>query len=240
MNLLLNSLLVSLSFSALTIAQDCKAIVNIKTNQKNAELFLNDTLKFLGGDFILELEPGTYSLELVENSKKWNAQILKDSLDIDNCDTVNITYHFKPQLLLNSTPQNVYVYKSDSLSGFTPILLEDDFQKLHLKKPAYSDLTLTRNELNSGSKPELIFIGEYKTESFYESTLLKILAGTLIALGATTAYYKLEADQAFEEYQITGDPALQQQTEKYDLISGVTFVAMQINFGLILYLFLTD
>lgn len=222
------------------IGQNCKAMVSIKTNEKNTELFLNDTLKLHGSYIKLELEPGIYSLTLAENSKKWNAQIIKDSLKIEFCDTIAVTYQFKQQLMLDTDPQNVYVYKSDSLLGFTPLLLQDDYQNLLLKKPNYSELTLTRNDLNSGNKPELKFIGDYKTESFYESTLSKILAGTLIALGATTAYYKLEADQAFEEYQITGDPALQEQTDKYDLISGVTFVAMQINFGLILYFFLTD
>ena len=44
----------------------------------------------------------------------------------------------------------------------------------------------------------------------------------------------------FDEYQIVGDPALLDQTDKYDLISGITFTALQINFGLIIYLFLTD
>jgi len=70
--------------------------------------------------------------------------------------------------------------------------------------------------------------------------LFKVLLGTAIALGATTAYYKLEADKNFDEYQVTGDPAALEQTDKYDLISGITFVAMQIDFGLILYLFLSD
>lgn len=67
-----------------------------------------------------------------------------------------------------------------------------------------------------------------------------MLQGTAIALGVTTAYYKLEADKSFDEYQLTGDPAALEQTEKYDLISGITFVAMQIDFGFILYLFLSD
>ncbi len=239
-NLLINSLLISLSIASLVFGQDCKSIVTINTNDSDAELFFNDTLKLNGSNFIIELKPGTYSFALVGNSKIWNTEIIKDSLNIKDCDSVTISYRFNPQLLLDSDPQNVYVYESDSLLGFTPLFMEDNFQDLLLKKPSYSDLTITRNELADGIKPELKFIGDYKTESFYGSTLSKILAGTLIALGATTAYFKLEADKTFEEYQITGDPALQEQTEKYDVISGVSFVAMQINFGLILYLFLTD
>jgi hypothetical protein len=132
------------------------------------------------------------------------------------------------------------VRQSDSLIGFTPLLVEENFQTLLLQKPGYEDKIISQKEIASGIKPEMKFIGQIKGESFYESTLFKLLVGTAIALGATTAYYKLEADKNFDEYQITGDPALLDQTDKYDLISAVTFVALQIDFGLILYLFLTD
>jgi hypothetical protein len=62
----------------------------------------------------------------------------------------------------------------------------------------------------------------------------------MVALGVTTAYLKLEADDKFAEYKITGDPALLEQTNKLDTLSAVTFVALQINFGAIIYLFLVD
>jgi hypothetical protein len=214
--------------------------VVISTNSENAELFLNDSLKQVGRDFQLELEPGHHIITLSSNSRVWDSELIIDTLEIPDCSSISFTYTFKPRLFVDSNPQNTYVIQSDSLEGFTPLWLEDDFQSLLLKKPDYSEVTLSRNELVSGIKPELQFIGENKSESFYESALFKILTGTLIALGATTAYYKLEADKTFDEYQFTGDPALQEQTEKYDVISGVTFVAMQINFGLILYLFLAD
>ena len=42
------------------------------------------------------------------------------------------------------------------------------------------------------------------------------MLGTAIALGATTAYYKLEADDLYEEYKITGDPGLVDNIEHYD------------------------
>jgi hypothetical protein len=132
------------------------------------------------------------------------------------------------------------VKELDSLIGFTPLLLENNFQNLLLQKPDYADHIITQQDIASGVKPELEFIGQLKGENFYESTLFKVLIGTAIALGATTAYYKLEADKSFDDYQITGDSASLDQTEKYDLISGITFVALQIDFGLILYLFLTD
>ena len=89
-------------------------------------------------------------------------------------------------------------------------------------------------------KITLEYIGEEKGESFFEGTLFKVLVGSSVLLGASAAYFKLEADKKFDEYLITGDKKLLDQTNRFDVISGATFIAMQINFGFILYLFLTD
>lgn len=227
-------------FSAAASGQDCKAKITIRTDVENANLFINDSLEGEGNTFNLLLEPGTYKISIVEDFKKWNANKLEDTLRIDNCNDLTFNYNLANKILLDSNPQNVYVRESDSLIGFTPLLLEENFKTLSLQKPGYADEIISNQEVSAGVKPELEFIGQVKGESFYESTLFKVLLGTAIALGATTAYYKLEADKSFDEYQLTGDPAALEQTDKYDLISGITFVAMQIDFGFILYLFLTD
>ena len=77
-------------------------------------------------------------------------------------------------------------------------------------------------------------------KSFYEKGLFKYLIGGLVVLGGTTAYFKLEADKKFEEYQLTGSNNLLDETRRYDLISGITFGALQINFGILLYYFLSE
>jgi hypothetical protein len=222
------------------LAQDCKSNVLIQTDIQNAKLFIDDSLESEGNEFVLELKPGNYSISIVEDIKKWNSRRINDTLKIKDCSDLKLKYELKNKIILDSYPQNVYVISEDSLIGFTPILLEEGFQTLLLKKPDYSDKIISEQEITAGVKPEMQFIGQVKGESFYESTLFKVLIGTAIALGATTAYYKLEADKTFDEYQVTGDPALLEQTDKYDIISAVTFVALQIDFGMILYLFLTD
>jgi hypothetical protein len=240
MNLFIKIFLMSSIFSSILSAQDCKAKIFIQTDIESAKLYVNNNFESEGKSFELELAPGVYIINFVEDFKKWNARFFEDTLSIKDCSNVNLNYNLNNKLLLDSHPQNVYVRESDSLIGFTPLLVEENFQTLLLQKPGYEDKIISQQEIASGIKPEMNFIGQIKGESFYESTLFKLLVGTAIALGATTAYYKLEADKNFDEYQITGDPALLDQTDKYDLISAVTFVALQIDFGLILYLFLTD
>jgi hypothetical protein len=240
MNLFINSLLIVIFFSFAATGQDCKANVTIYTDVEKVNLFINDTYKGEGNNFNLLLEPATYKIRIVEDYKKWNANQLEDTLRVNDCRDLTFNYNLTNKIFFDSNPQNTYVKESDSLIGFTPLMLEDNFETLLLQKPDYADQIITQQEIATGVKPELEFIGQLKGESFYESTLFKVLVGTAIALGATTAYYKLEADKNFDEYQITGDPASLNQTEKYDLISGTMFVAMQIDFGLILYLFLAD
>lgn len=240
MNLFIKVFIILLFNSTFAVAQDCKANVLIDTDIDKAMLYLNDIYYGEGNHFNLNLEPGTYKIFVTEETKKWNAERLSDTLIITDCSDVYRKYQLKNNILLDTRPQNVYVFESDSLIGFTPLLIKNNFENLLLQKPNYSHREISRYELSAGYKPELQFIGEEKSVSFYESFLFKALVGTAITLGATTAYYKLEADKKFDEYQKTNDPAALDQTDKYDLISGITFVAMQINFGLILYFFLSD
>jgi hypothetical protein len=240
MSLSIKILFIISLFPIVLSAQDCKAKIFIHTDIENAKLFIDDSLESEGNNFELELEPGTYRINIVEDFKKWNAANLEDTLIIKDCSILNFDYDLNNKIILDTNPQNVYVKESDSLVGFTPLHLDENFQTLLLQKPGYADEIISNQEVSAGVKPELEFIGQVKGESFYESTLFKVLIGTAIALGATTAYYKLEADKNFDEYQLTGDPAALEQTDKYDLISGITFVALQIDFGLILYMFLTD
>jgi hypothetical protein len=92
--------------------------------------------------------------------------------------------------------------------------------------------------MNKSFNPE--FIGEVEKVSFYERSLFKYLLAGIVVLGGTTAYFKLKADEKFDAYEITGDQELLDETERYDLISGITFTALQINFGVLIYFFLNE
>ncbi|MGB5287753.1 MAG: hypothetical protein WBQ32_06810 [Ignavibacteriaceae bacterium] len=219
--------------------QDCKAKVSIQTDVDDAKLFIDDIFVDDGNNFITELDSGLHIIQITENLWKWNSDSIRDTINILDCSDVNLIYSFKEIILLDTDPQDAYVFKNDSLIGFTPLLLEQGQGEYILKKPDYSTKTINFEEISAGEKPELKFLGHEKNESFYNTTLFKVLVGTALALGATTAYYKLEADKKFDEYQITGNPDLLEQTDRYDVVSGVTFVALQINFGLILYLLLS-
>jgi hypothetical protein len=144
------------------------------------------------------------------------------------------------EVLLNSSPQDAYVFYKDSLIGNTPLFVQKSFSKLTLRKSGYDDTTILFDNIIPGKTVPMNFNGQEKEKSFFEKDIFKILTAGIVVLGGTTAYFKLKADNKFEEYEFSGNGELLDDTRKYDLISGITFTALQINFGLLLYYFLIE
>jgi len=220
--------------------QDCTAKTIVEADIEGVEIFINNISVGVGRHLKIELDKGDYVITANENSDRWDARSFSDTLHIIDCNEIKLNYYFRSEVLLDTEPQNVYVFNKDSLIGFTPLLIPVDLETLHLQKPGYLGKEVYPDEIYSMQKIKLDFIGKERKESFFKGTLFKVLVGSAVLLGAGTAYFKLEADKKFDEYLITGDEELLDQTNRLDVISGVTFVAMQINFGFIMYLFLTD
>jgi hypothetical protein len=144
------------------------------------------------------------------------------------------------EILLDSHPQDANVFYNDSLIGSTPIFISSEMKNLTLKKSGYENYNLAIDKISPGEKISLNFNGFQREESFFERDIFKILTAGIIVFGGTTAYFKLKADKKFDEYEFTGESKYLDETRKYDLISGITFGALQINFGLLLYYFLTE
>ena len=96
------------------------------------------------------------------------------------------------------------------------------------------------NEKLNNIKIDLKYTGENNGKKFYEKDIFKVLIAGIVVLGGSTAYFKLKADNRYETYQATGEQSYLDQTNKFDLISGISMGALQINFGILIYYFLTD
>jgi len=243
MNLLNKIFFTFLLFFLFTVEyypQDCLAELIIESDIEGVEIFINNNSVGVGSPFRIKLETGDYVVTVNENSDRWDTGSFTNTLHITNCNEINLNYYFRSEVLLDTEPQNVSVFNKDSLIGFTPLFIPIDLEKVILQKPGYLGKEVLPDEIYSSQKITLDYVGEEQKESFFEGTLFKVLVGSAVLLGASTAYIKLEADKKFDEYLITSDKKLLDETNRLDVISGVTFVAMQINFGFILYLFLTD
>ncbi len=220
--------------------QDCEAHLTIISDIENVNIFIDDSLAGTGKNINVILSKGRHKIVALENSDRWDAKSFIDSLNVIDCNNITLQYNFNKKVLLNTEPQDVYVFSNDSLIGHTPLLIPMELNNIRLEKNGFESKIINYSDFGINDPVKLNFTGEYDDGNFFDKTLFKILIGTMVALGVTTAYLKLEADDKFAEYKITGDPALLEQTNKLDTLSAVTFVALQLNFGAIIYLFLVD
>lgn len=158
------------------------------------------------------------------------------NLNILELDTIKTS----EEVLLNSWPQNANVFYNDSLIGSTPLFIRNSFRNITLKKTSYDDLDISFEEIRNRKIFYMNYHAPGEEKNFFETDIFKILTAGIIVLGATTAYFKLEADAKYDEYQHSGNSELLDDIRKYDLISAITFTALQINFGLLLYFFLSE
>ncbi|HEY6436692.1 MAG TPA: hypothetical protein VIY47_08880 [Ignavibacteriaceae bacterium] len=242
MNLVTKIILLTIIVYAFCIssAQERFTILTIQTNVDSAGLFIDGNFISVGNEFQNELEQGIHSIQIVEELRKWNTEIITDTIRIEKSGELFRRYTFNNQSLLNSNPQDVYVFENDSLLGFTPIFLDAGFKELRLEKPNYKTINITPEEISNEEIPKLQFTGQPSDQQFYGSTMFYALLGTAIAFGATTVYNKLKADDLYEEYKISGDRGLIDNIEHYDDQSAWTLIATELCIGAIIYFFLAE
>lgn len=96
------------------------------------------------------------------------------------------------------------------------------------------------SSLNRTTNKTSIINLKKKEPNFIDSDLFLIVVGSAVAFGATAAYLKFEADDSYDKYKLTNDKKYKNRTDSYDLYSGIALGAMEINFGYLIYKFLTD
>lgn len=221
-------------------AQNCGSKVTFNIDDPNASIYLNDELVGTGSVEI-ELTKGEYNLYIRESGLSWNAKHIKEKIEITECGKeYEFNYSFNELIYFDSTPQDVYVFNNDSLIGNSPMFIPNGITTLHLTKPHYESKTIQLNYDKALSPVKLDFNGVRKNGRFINTPWFKALIGSAVVLGGIAAYYKIQADQSYDEYQETNQQKFLDDTDKYDLVSGIAFGTLQVNFAALLYLVLTD
>ncbi|MCJ7554185.1 MAG: hypothetical protein MUO34_09915 [Ignavibacteriaceae bacterium] len=236
---LLISLIIIILLSTSSFSQECETGIVINSDVPGFIVTINDSLEFIDQNKI-QLGKGFYNITVKENSSRWNTKSFSDSFQLDSCETKQLNFSFLSGTLIDSDPQDVQVIVGDSLLGYTPLILPYNFDRIVLRKSGYAEKEILIDQRMSKINVSLDFIGEMKKESFFDKSFSKILFGSMIALGATSAYYKIKADHNYDEYLRTGDVKYKDRTSQFDLISGITFGLTQINFGYLIYKIFID
>ncbi len=219
-------------FSKDIFTQNCISKISIETTNSNSIIYLND--KLIGKQKVdTLLSQGKYILKVIENNKQWNSNYFYDTISISNCnDTIILTFDFKNKIYFRTAKNNLQLI-SDTL------LLND--KNLFVSNTGYElselnfNLKNTAKEINEINQDIFKLKDEKDKESFFSSSIFKFLASGIFLLGGTTAYFKLQADDYFDKYRQTGEKKYLDKTDQYDLISGISFVLFQIDFGFIIY-----
>lgn len=180
-----------LIFSSACIAQDCKAKVDVNTNNTQA-LVIIDSVLVGKGNMKTELSQGSHIIRIQEAMYRWGQKEILDTIKIVDCTKpLTFTYDFSP---VAEHANNLGFYKADGTNG----------------------------------------------ENFFTSTTFKILIGSAAVLGGISAYFKIKADKKYDEYLNTKNQSTLDEVDRLDLISGISFGLLQINFGYLIYKFLAD
>jgi hypothetical protein len=135
---------------------------------------------------------------------------------------------------------------SDSATVNRDLLADSDIDKKFVSESLmeYNSYRIWQKNSSSKFPPAVlrssIIQFKEKEPNFIDTDLFLITVGSAIVFGATAAYFKLESDSAYEEYLLTDDKKLLDRTDRYDLYSGLALGALEINFGFLIYKFLTD
>lgn len=223
-----------------SLAQDCKSILEIETNRDSSLIFINDQL--IGyGKIRTEVTSGKYFITVKENSFRWNEHEINDSVNIKLCDKEYlISYNLFDKLFIDSRPQDASIYIYDSLMARTPNFVNvNEFQTVSLRKGGITR-SIHSKELNAYNTIPLEIPRTEKNEIFSESDWFKVLVGTATVFGTVSAYFKIKADNRFDEYLKSKDPDKLNEVNRFDLYSGISFGLLQINFGYLIYKFLIE
>jgi len=221
-------------------SQSCRSILEVSTNKDSALIFINED--FIGyGKIRMDVDLGKYYITIKEKLALWNEDEIKDSVNVKECDKEYlITYNHFDKIYVDSKPQNAAVYIYDSLMAYTPNFIHaNQYLTLKFKMNGTEKLVQSKDLLDT-SLVSLDFTPQENSERFTESKWFKVLLGSAAVLGSTAAYFKIKADNLYDDYLSSKENQLVEKIDRYDLYSGIAFGLLQINFGYLIYKFLIE
>ncbi len=231
------AILLSLVFTISVFPQKSYSI-SVKTNSGKAMIFIDG--EFAGNHSVdTEIAGGFHEVFVTQRGRAWNAEKFIDTVLVNqNNSVIELNYEFSKLFFVNSIPQNCKVMNNESLLAYTPTIIASKYDSLTLSKKNHIPVTLKFSDIPEVSTVKLDFSGVAKKEHFVDTPWFKVLIGSAVALGATAAYYKIQADQKYDKYNETHDRSLLDDIDRLDLYSGIAFGLLQVNFGYLIYEFI--
>jgi hypothetical protein len=229
--------LVIFSIARLNFGQNCKAQVEITTDTDSSIITI-DSKRIAQGKAVIELTVGRHSVQINENSYLWDGKKINDFIILEECSKkYSFKYSLPQKRFINTVPQDAAIFREEELIGYTPNYIDSDIHSVLLKR---KDEILTVDMKNISLPILLRESSHLKNGNFADSDLFKILIGSAAVLGSIAAYYKIQADQMYDDYKYNSSKTILDKVNRFDLYSGLALGILQINFGYLIYRFLSD
>jgi hypothetical protein len=200
--------------------------------------------------------PGYHVIRLLQaDLSSWVSGAISDSLELGPGEQRTLQYAFDRVVYVSTDPSGARILLGDSVAGSTPLELrlplQHDGDALTIDKPGYERALIPLSDRSSGFIFTRLEKRWQSTDS--ENPLLNesgpssktslrfyLAGGATILSGVAAAYFKIKADDRNALYELTGDPALRDETHRLDTAAGISLLATEIGFALLTYYLLSD
>ncbi|MCK5572205.1 MAG: PEGA domain-containing protein [Bacteroidetes bacterium] len=232
------------------------ASITVTTNIDSARLFIDSTFAGYTPTTVDTLSPGTYTLRLVHPEvTSWLTSNVTDTVTLSPGEARNLRYTLQEWYYLNSIPSGADIYINDSLAGATPMVLNalllTPGASVSLTKEGYDPAVAGPTEFQRGSLilPLTRIAG---TEPLNGSIIMQqmpvssnalrlhVAGYSTLLFGAMTAYLRIRADKANEQFFRTQNPAYLSRRDRLDSQAIAAILITQISLGLFIYFLLSE
>jgi hypothetical protein len=186
--------------------------------------------------------------------ESWFTGSVRDTLLVRADTTLVIRYTLESRYFVSSEPDGAGVYAGDSLIGQTPLVLQEMsaslLASLRLRKEGFAE----GHPAHASERPFLLNASlqpEWLPERLHDHALLKLengpnttplyIAGAATVLsGTAAAYLKIQADNRYQRYLATNDPAILSKTRSLDTAAAAALIATQVSVALLAYFLLNE
>jgi len=200
--------------------------------------------------------PGFHMVRVLQaDLSSWVSGAIDDSLVLEPGERKTLQYAFDRVMYISTEPSGARISLGDSIAGSSPLTLRLPPQyagdALTVDKTGYERVLIPLSDRSSGfiftrlEKKWQSAEGEYPLLNVPGSTSKTSLrfylaGGATILSGIAAAYFKIKADDRNALYELTGNPALRDETRRLDTAAGISLLTTEIAFALLTYYLLSD
>jgi hypothetical protein len=185
--------------------------------------------------------------------ESWLTEPIIDTVKLLGGEHKALRYSLGIRYFITSIPFGAEVLVSDSVIGTTPIVTAppSSFESITLRKSGYEP-TSVQLALNRGSIISIplkkIWQNDENGGSYFKDNDGKssksagryITGAATVLSGVAAAYFKIKADDRYQQYLGSNNSSLLSQTNRLDTAAAIATVATQIGLGLFTYFLFTQ